>query len=159
MISKYRTSHNKSIISPRKGIENDKEHNFKNNATLFTPLLKEMDVKNFGDLQNKYSFFRSLEPKDNSISDKNITNDSDPSIPTFREFVLYVSDLIVQCRLSGNSTCLDQVDVHWQPYYNRCIPCNINYAVIAKVSTSLILYLDVEISFISSSISISSNSV
>lgn len=59
----------------------------------------------------------------------------DPTIPTFREFALFVSDQILSCAPIVNSACLDLLDVHWRPYYDRCAPCDLHYDVIAKVET------------------------
>jgi len=45
----------------------------------------------------------------------------DPSIPTFREFVLYLSVLILNCHADGE--CKDEVDIHLLPQMHLCNPC------------------------------------
>ncbi|KAK7068920.1 hypothetical protein SK128_028616 [Halocaridina rubra] len=60
------------------------------------------------------------------------TRSQDPSQPSFREFILYVSEEILACDIMINSACLDQVDTHWRPYYDRCAPCDLHYDIIAK---------------------------
>ncbi|XP_071537171.1 carbohydrate sulfotransferase 11-like [Panulirus ornatus] len=60
---------------------------------------------------------------------------SDTSFPSFREFVLYVSDQVLLCLPYINSNCMKNIDVHWQPLHDRCAPCDIQYDVIAKVET------------------------
>lgn len=59
----------------------------------------------------------------------------DASIPTFREFVLFVSDQVLKCSSDVSFQCFNEIDVHWQPIFNRCAPCDIHYDVIAKTET------------------------
>lgn len=53
--------------------------------------------------------------------------------PTFREFVLFASDQVLQCLGRARPSCLQKVDIHWQPHHDRCAPCNIKYDLILKV--------------------------
>ncbi|XP_068237527.1 carbohydrate sulfotransferase 11-like isoform X2 [Palaemon carinicauda] len=66
---------------------------------------------------------------------RNVKPSEDPSLPTFREFVLFVSDEILSCEPFVNSACLQLIDPHWRPIYDRCAPCDFHYDVIAKVET------------------------
>ncbi|XP_050688477.1 carbohydrate sulfotransferase 11-like isoform X2 [Eriocheir sinensis] len=59
----------------------------------------------------------------------------DGSIPTFREFALFASDEVLRCLGRARPSCLQMIDVHWQPHHDRCAPCNIKYDVIAKMET------------------------
>lgn len=54
--------------------------------------------------------------------------------PTFREFALSASDEARRCLGRARPSCLQKIDVHWQPHHDRCAPCNMKYDVIAKVS-------------------------
>jgi chondroitin 4-sulfotransferase 11 len=44
--------------------------------------------------------------------------------PTFREFIEYLVDLPIS-----------KFDVHWIPIYLQCMPCHINYRIVAKFDT------------------------
>ena len=44
--------------------------------------------------------------------------------PTFREFIEYVVDLP-----------LSKLESHWIPMYIQCMPCHINYTIIARLDT------------------------
>ncbi|KAK3868677.1 hypothetical protein Pcinc_025954 [Petrolisthes cinctipes] len=58
--------------------------------------------------------------------------------PTFREFALYVADIILKCssKMPGaTGTCMRQINVHWRPLHERCAPCDIKYKVYAKMET------------------------
>ena len=44
--------------------------------------------------------------------------------PTFREFIEYLVELPIS-----------KFDVHWIPIYLQCMPCHINYRIIAKFDT------------------------
>ena len=46
------------------------------------------------------------------------------NIPTFREFVQYVTD-----------TPWNQFNSHWYPIYMLCMPCHIDYTIIGKMDT------------------------
>ncbi|XP_027217445.2 carbohydrate sulfotransferase 11 [Penaeus vannamei] len=120
IISKYRV--NNTILS--------KMHTTDQNKLKQISKLTEFSWENIVSMQKKYSFFRSLK---NSDSTSKVY--SDLSIPTFREFALYVSDQILTCGFLVNSACLEAVDVHWQPFFNRCAPCDIKYKAIVKVET------------------------
>jgi len=55
------------------------------------------------------------------------TTPSDPKYnkaPTFREFVEYLVDLPIS-----------KFDDHWKPMYMQCMPCHIQYRVIARLET------------------------
>ncbi|KAK4321854.1 hypothetical protein Pmani_007374 [Petrolisthes manimaculis] len=74
-------------------------------------------------------------------SDSNTTiQNMKPGInqPTFREFVLYVTDIILKCssKIPGaTEPCMKKINVHWRPLYERCTPCDIKYKVYAKMET------------------------
>ncbi|XP_047499831.1 carbohydrate sulfotransferase 11-like [Penaeus chinensis] len=135
MVENYRMDVQENIISKYR-VNNNVPSDLHTNVTQDQNELKQISKltgfswKNIVRLQKKYSFFQSLKNTDNiSILY------SDLSIPTFREFALYVSDQILKCSLLVNSACLESVDVHWQPFFNRCAPCDIKYKAIVKVET------------------------
>ncbi|XP_042875119.1 carbohydrate sulfotransferase 10-like [Penaeus japonicus] len=133
MAKNYKMDIQESIIS-RYRVNNTRPSNLydldnQNNLKLISKLTG-FSRENIVSMKKKYSFFRSLKTQDN-VS----TYNSNASIPTFREFALYVSDQLLNCTLLINSACLDSIDVHWQPFYNRCAPCDIDYNVIVKVET------------------------
>lgn len=136
MVENYRKDVQESIISKYR-VNNTTPTDLYTNETEDQTKLKQISKltgfswENIVSMQKKYSFFQSLK-NSNNIS----ILSSDLSIPTFREFALYVSDQILKCSLLVNSACLESVDVHWQPFFNRCAPCDIKYKAIVKVSIS-----------------------
>ncbi|XP_064080512.1 carbohydrate sulfotransferase 11-like isoform X2 [Macrobrachium nipponense] len=88
------------------------------------------------DLQVKMINHYRTETKEGQTKQENSQpTEVDPSLPTFREFALFVSDEIVSCKPYVNSACLERIDAHWRPIYDRCAPCDLRYDVIAKVET------------------------
>ncbi|XP_063595776.1 carbohydrate sulfotransferase 11-like [Penaeus indicus] len=135
MVENYRKDVQENIISKYR-VNNNIPSDLHTNETQDQNELKQISKltgfswENIVRMQKKYSFFQSLKNTDNiSILY------TDLSIPTFREFALYVSDQILKCSLLVNSACLETVDVHWQPFFNRCAPCDIKYKAIVKVET------------------------
>lgn len=103
---------------PSKNIKDKKSITFVGN---------ENAADNYTDLQSNES--KSAE---NMIA----TFQSDKNMPTFREFALYVSDMILRCSTMkpvAIGLCMKKINVHWRPLHDRCAPCDIKYKVIAKV--------------------------
>ena len=66
------------------------------------------------------------------VEQKNI---SKKITPTFQQFISYITDQILLCRPKEiNSACLQKLDVHWIPMFERCAPCYYGFDVISKVS-------------------------
>ena len=52
----------------------------------------------------------------------------------FQNFLRFVLNSMEKCN-SQTTTCLNSIDVHWQPYYQRCEFCDVKYDYIGRLET------------------------
>ena len=78
----------------------------------------------------RYRISTTTKPPQKNNSTANFSKD----VPTFREFIRYITDEILDCKANEiNSACLKDQDVHWIPVFQRCSPCHFRFDVISKV--------------------------
>ena len=89
--------------------------------------------------KNSHSFFHLSAIDDIKCSSTQSGLDIGPTegVPTFRGFILALIDLKLSCK--GDLTCLKDLDVHIRSQFDRCLPCRLQYQVILKVRSCLLL--------------------